>query len=65
MTALDVRITTIINGLEPEHRMPVILAMNNSDGTVLGFQQELAALVWEFPDLPVQMLFDRICWDVA
>lgn len=65
MTALSVRINTIINNMEPEYRMPVILALNNSDGTVLGFQQELASLSWDFPSLPIQEIFDKVCWDVA
>jgi hypothetical protein len=65
MTDLNVRINTVINNIEPEFRIPVIIAMNNSDGTVLGFQQELAALTWEFPELPVSDIFDRVLWDVA
>jgi hypothetical protein len=65
MTALDIRINTIINALDPEHRIPVVNALRLSDGTLLSFQQELTAQVWETPDLPVQDILDRVAFDVA
>jgi len=65
MTALDVRINTMINSLEPEYRISVVNALRLSDGTLLSFQQELAAQVWETPDLPVQDILDRVAFDVA
>lgn len=65
MTALDIRINLMINNLEPEFRIPVINALRASDGTVLSFQQELAAQTWDTPGLPVQDIVDQVCWDVA
>jgi hypothetical protein len=65
MTALDVRINTMINSLEPEYRISVVNALRLSDGTLLSFQQELAAQVWETPDLPVQDILDRVAFDVT
>ncbi len=65
MTALDIRINKMINSLEPEYRISVINALRLSDGTLLSFQQELAAQVWETPDLPVQDILDRVAFDVA
>ena len=65
MNAMSVRVGTVINDLEPEFRIPVMLALRNSDGTVISFQQELAAQAWDNPDLPVQQIFDAVCWDVA
>jgi hypothetical protein len=65
MTALDVRINTMINSLEPEYRISVVNALRLSDGTLLSFQQELSAQVWETPDLPVQDILDRVAFDVT
>lgn len=62
---LDHRVREVINGLEPEFRIPVQRALKASDGTVLSFQQELSAMAWDYPRLPVQDIVDRICWDVA
>ena len=65
MTALDIRINQTINSLEPEFRIPVVNALRTSDGTFLSFQQELAAQVWDTPELPVQEILDRVAFDVA
>lgn len=65
MTALDIRINKMINDLEPEYRMPVVNALRNSDGTLLSFQQELSAQVWDTPDLPVQDILDKVAFDVV
>lgn len=65
MTALDIRINQMINSLEPEFRIPVVNALRTSDGTFLSFQQELAAQVWDMPELPVQDILDRVAFDVA
>jgi len=65
MTALDIRINKMINSLDPEYRISVINALRLSDGTLLSFQQELAAQVWETPDLPVQDILDRVAFDVT
>jgi hypothetical protein len=65
MNEMSVRINSIINSLEPEYRIPVLSALSASDGTVISFQQELAAQAWDNPDLPIQQIFDAVCWDVA
>lgn len=65
MNALDVRINRMINALEPEFRIPVVNALRSSDGTLLSFQQELSAQVWDMPELPVQDIVDLIAFDVA
>ncbi len=65
MTALDIRINQMINSLEPEFRIPVVNALRSSDGTLLSFQQELSAQVWDTPELPVQDIMDRVAFDVA
>lgn len=65
MNSLDIRINQMINSLEPEFRIPVVNALRTSDGTLLSFQQELAAQVWDTPELPVQDILDRVAFDVA
>lgn len=65
MNALDIRIGMVINSLDPEFRIPVVNALRASDGTVLSFQQELSAQVWDNPGLPVQEIMDCIAFDVA
>lgn len=65
MTVLNNRIHTVINELEPEFRVPVYTAARNSDGTVLSFQQELSAQTWDYPELPIQEIMDKVCYDVA
>lgn len=65
MNALDIRINKMINSLDPEYRMPVVNALRNSDGTLLSFQQELSAQVWDTPDLPVQDILDKVAFDVV
>jgi hypothetical protein len=65
MTALDIRINQMINTLEPEFRIPVVNALRSSAGTLISFQQELSAQVWDTPDLPVQDILDRVAFDVA
>ena len=65
MNALDVRVGMMINDLEPEFRIPVVNALQASDGTVLSFQEELSAQTWDMPELPVQDIMDKITWDVV
>lgn len=65
MNALDVRICKVINGLDLEFRVPVLNAVRASDGTMLSFQQELAAQAWDMPELPVQDILDLVAFDVA
>lgn len=65
MNALDIRINMMLNSLDPEFRIPVVNALRASDGTLLSFQQELSAQVWDTPELPVQDIMDRIAFDVV
>ena len=53
-------IKEVINGLEPEYRIPVQMAYKTCDGSVLSFQQELSAMTWDYPRLPVQDILDRV-----
>lgn len=52
----------LINSLEPEYRIPVQQAFKASDGTLLSFQQELSAMTWDYPRLPVQDIVDRVAY---
>lgn len=65
MNALEFRVTQLLKSLPLEHRRPVADAALLSDGTVLGFQQELIAQTWEYPMLDVQDLIDQVAYDVA
>lgn len=64
MNALDTRIAVVINDVEPEFRMSVLTALKASDGTLLSFQEELNAQIWENPELPVQAILEKIAFDV-
>lgn len=55
-------VKALINSLEPEYRIPVQQAFKASDGTVLSFQQELSAMSWDYPRLPVQDIVDRMLY---
>lgn len=63
MNALTARITAMQDWLPREFRKPVSVAADLSDGTFLSFQQELAAQSWDFPELPVQEILDKISYD--
>lgn len=65
MNILEIRVRHVINDIESEFRIPVFNAMKASDGTVLSFQQELAAQSWDYPSLPVQEILDRVAFDVV
>lgn len=65
MTILNNRIQAVINQLPAEFRVPVYTAARHSDGTVLSFQQELSAQTWDYPELPIQEIMDKVCYDVA
>lgn len=64
MTALDIRINQMINSLEREDRVPVITALKHCDGSFLSFQEELASQVWDYPELNVQLVLDKIAFDL-
>lgn len=53
-------VNKVKNEVYREYRKPITVAFQYSDGTVLGFQQELAAQSWDYPTLPVQDIIDRI-----
>lgn len=57
---LNKSVGSFINDIDPEFRIPVITALNASDGTVSGFISELQAAVWEIPDLPVDEIVSHI-----
>jgi hypothetical protein len=65
ITALQDRVNRLLPSLEREDRVPVAHALFHSDGTVLSFEQELAAQCWDFPTLDVQSIMDQVCFDVA
>ena len=50
----------VINDLDPEFRIPVITAFNVSDGTIIGFRQELESALWDIPDLPVEEIMNLV-----
>lgn len=50
----------VINGLEPEFRIPVITALTACSGSVQDFEQELQAMTWDHPNLPVAELVHRL-----
>lgn len=56
---MTMNIREFINKLEPEFRVPVSRAFYNSDGSTIGFQQELASMAWDYPTLPVQDILDQ------
>lgn len=62
---LDFRVRELINSLDPEFRVPVSQALRACDGSLLSFQQELAAQTWDHPSLPVQEIVDRVAFDVV
>jgi hypothetical protein len=62
--SLDGRVAVMINSIDPEFRISIINALKASDGTVLSFQEELNAQVWDMPELPVQDIMEKIAFDV-
>lgn len=63
MTALDIRVKLVVNQLDPEFRVPVVSALQSSDGTLLSFQQELVAQRWDMPELPTDEILDLVAYD--
>lgn len=62
---LNARIIAVITKIDPEYRMPVMVAARNSDGTWLSFQMELSSQAWDNPGLPVQDIIDSLSFDLA
>lgn len=65
MNVLKFRLHELINNLDMEYRVPVSVAFKQSDGTFLSFAEELSAMTWDYPDLPVQNILDRVGYDLA
>jgi len=65
MNALKFRLHELMPTIEREFRIPVSVAFKQSDGTFLSFQQELSAQSWDYPDLPVQEILDKLAYDLA
>jgi hypothetical protein len=60
MSTLMLRVNQIIPVLEREYRVPVLTALQNSQGDIEKFEQELDAMVWDYPDLDLSYIFSRI-----
>lgn len=53
-------ITEIVNKADPEHRVAILSAWQNSDGTVDDLRQQLQSLTWDYPDLDVDQIMMAI-----
>lgn len=62
---LKVRVSRVIESFEREDRVPVNRALYHCDGSLLSFAEELSAQVWDYPELDVNAVLDRIAYDVA
>lgn len=65
MNSLSVRVSALVNKIDPEYRIPVMNALQTCDGSFLSFHSELECQKWDYPELPVEHLIEEICWDVA
>ena len=65
MNALQYRIQNVLPDIEREFRNPVAKAFKQSDGSYLSFQEELSSMAWDYPELPVQYILDKIAYDLA
>lgn len=65
MNSLKFRLHELMPNIEREFRIPVSIAFKQSDGTFTSFQQELSAQSWDYPDLPVQDILDKLAYDLA
>jgi hypothetical protein len=65
MNVLKFRLHELMNSLDREHRVPVSVAFKQSDGSFASFAQELSSMSWDFPDLPVQDILDKISYDLV
>lgn len=65
MNSLSVRVSTVINKINPEYRIPVVNALHSCDGSFLSFHSELECQKWDYPELPVEEIIEEVCWDVA
>ena len=59
-TDLAIVVRRIAETLPRELRPAAFIAYDFSDGTLLGFQQELAAQCFDYPELDVQDFLDKI-----
>lgn len=65
MNALQYRIQNVLLDIDREFRNPVARAFKQSDGSYLSFQEELSSMAWDYPELPVQYILDKIAYDLA
>ena len=65
MTSLQYRLQTLLLEINREFRNPVARAYAQSDGSFASFAAELSATAWDYPDLPVQDILDKVAYDLA
>ena len=65
MNALQFRLHELMNSIDCEHRVPISVAFKQSDGSFSSFAAELSAVSWDYPELPVQHILDKISYDLA
>lgn len=62
---LKVRVSLVIESFEREDRVPINRALYHCDGSLTSFAEELSAQVWDFPELDVDAVLDRVAYDIA
>lgn len=60
MADLKVRVGNVVKTLPAEFRVPVITAVNVCDGSAESFRSEVEAQAYDYPDLPVQLILERV-----
>lgn len=60
MSNLNSTIARVVNGLPREFRKPVLEAAQNSEGSMIAFEMELASQNWDYPELDVQSILDKV-----
>lgn len=65
MNTLKFQLHQFINTLDMEHRIPVAKAFKQSDGSFVSFAEELSSMAWDYPDLPIQSILDKVSYDLA
>lgn len=65
MTSLQYRLQNLLLNIDREFRNPVAKAFAQSDGSFVSFAEELSSMSWDYPDLPVQDILDKVAYDLA
>jgi len=65
MNSLQYRLQNLLLEIDREFRNPVARAFAQSDGSFASFAQELSAAAWDYPELPVQDILDKVAYDLA